>query len=84
MKRNWRQWLKVKKEAAERDGGMCAICGAPAVDVHHVRYRSHGGKDELGNVVCLCRACHEMAHGVKAKEVREYLQAYLREGNHHV
>lgn len=78
MKRNKRQWLKVKKAAAERDGYQCIICHARATDVHHIIYRSQLGKDELANVVCLCRNCHEQAHGVNAKLWRERFLEYVK------
>lgn len=79
MKRSRSKWLKVRKQAAERDNGLCVLCGQPANDVHHVIFRSHGGQDELSNVVCLCRQCHEMAHGAHAIEVREKLIEHMKE-----
>ena len=77
MKRRHAIWHKVKKEAAARDGYRCILCGAPATDVHHVVFRSQGGKDDVNNVVCLCRACHEAAHGIGAKHYRELFKKYL-------
>lgn len=66
---------------ARRDGGLCVLCGCKANDVHHVTFRSHGGEDSADNCVCLCRACHELAHGTNAKKIREKLQEILRERN---
>ena len=40
----------------------CEMCGGTAVDVHHVKYKSCGGKDEIENLVGLCRTCHNRAH----------------------
>lgn len=77
MKRKQSQWLKVRKEAAERDGCACIVCGRPATDVHHIIFRSQCGKDELGNVVCLCRYHHQLAHGEKAKMWRLWFKNYL-------
>ena len=77
MKRSKAHWLAVKKDVAERDNYSCVLCGCPANDVHHVIFRSHGGPDDINNCVCLCRPCHEMAHGTNARLVREKLLEYL-------
>lgn len=53
---------KVYMKVAERDDYLCRVCGSKAVDVHHIIFRSHGGKDEPDNLICLCRRCHEKAH----------------------
>ena len=42
----------------------CEMCGSTAVDIHHIRYRSHGGTDHPSNLAALCRDCHNMAHDV--------------------
>lgn len=78
MNRNRRKWLKVRIAAATRDHYMCVVCGRPAVDVHHIMFRSHGGKDELQNVVCLCRKHHIAAHGVEVKTWRRFFKDYIR------
>jgi len=57
-----RKQRKVYEKVAERDSGLCRICGQPAVDVHHIVFRSHGGKDSEQNLICLCRTHHEQAH----------------------
>jgi HNH endonuclease len=39
----------------------CEICGAKAVDIHHIKARGMGGdpkKDHIDNLVALCRRCH--------------------------
>ena len=46
----------------EQDFIPCEQCGGRCVDVHHIIYRSQGGKDEIGNLIALCRKCHDMAH----------------------
>lgn len=83
MKRNLLNWQKVKRLVIKRDNGLCVLCGALAVDVHHVKFRSQGGKDDVRNCVCLCRKCHEMAHGlhkyVSAYDIKKALLKYLSE-----
>lgn len=48
----------------------CEACGARGVqDVHHLVNRGIGGNRELdcvGNLIGLCRPCHERAHRDKA------------------
>lgn len=69
-----REFQKMRRVVYERDGGRCVLCGAIASDVHHIVFRSQMGTNAADNLVCLCRECHAIAHGVKAKEVREELR----------
>ncbi len=41
---------------------LCENCGRVAADIHHLKYRSQGGTDDISNLMALCRTCHEMAH----------------------
>jgi hypothetical protein len=49
----------------------CEACGAKAVDIHHVVFRSKFGKktkdqqDAIENLIALCRECHNKAHDNK-------------------
>ena len=50
----------------EQDLIMCEACNsARAVDVHHQKLKSQGGKDEITNLIGLCRNCHNKAHASK-------------------
>lgn len=40
----------------------CKSCGKPAVNLHHVVYRSQGGTDEPSNLIPLCFGCHSGHH----------------------
>lgn len=56
----------------EQDHIPSELSGSPASDVHHIIYRSHGGKDEISNLMALTRREHDLAHdGVLSSE---YLQ----------
>jgi 5-methylcytosine-specific restriction endonuclease McrA len=46
----------------EEFGSVCIICGNPYIDVHHVKFRSHGGRGKWRNLAPLCRVCHERLH----------------------
>lgn len=40
---------------------LCEVCGAKAVDIHHVEARGMGGSkeaDRIENLMALCRNCH--------------------------
>jgi hypothetical protein len=40
----------------------CEVCNNKAVDIHHIVFKSRGGKDEIDNLQALCRECHDKAH----------------------
>lgn len=44
----------------QRDGGRCVVCGAPAVDAHHIVGRAQfaDGGYYLDNGVAVCATCH--------------------------
>ncbi len=43
----------------------CEMCGRPGVDLHHIENRIKGVErlNGVNNIICLCRECHEKAHG---------------------
>jgi 5-methylcytosine-specific restriction endonuclease McrA len=44
---------------------LCQECGARAVDLHHIKFRSHCTKEEMdqdSNLIPLCRNCHNKKH----------------------
>ncbi len=49
-------------EYGEQDVILCENCGKVAVDIHHLIFRSQGGKNNIENLMALCRKCHQMAH----------------------
>lgn len=58
-------WLKVKQKARSRHKtyGCCSFCGSrDNIELHHTSYKWIGTKDELRNVVPLCREHHEQVH----------------------
>lgn len=56
-------YAAVRSAALRRDGWRCQRCGARSqLDVHHLRFRAHGGDDTLDNLIVLCRKCHQCVH----------------------
>lgn len=57
----------------------CEVCGARAVDIHHIHPRGMGGsktKDVIENLMALCRSCH-LEYGDK-KQYVEFLEGHHR------
>ena len=52
----------------EQDVILCEACSRQAVDIHHIKYKSRGGTDDISNLIALCRKCHEMAHNEQLNE----------------
>lgn len=73
MKRHTSLFLK-HYSYVEQDCIICQYCEHRiAVDIHHIIFRSQGGKDEINNLIALCRTCHEAAHRktISAKTLKE-------------
>ena len=55
----------------------CTNCGANSVDLHHLIFKSHGGKDTVENLAPVCRECHNIAHDHKEfNEILKLKHAY--------
>ena len=50
----------------------CEVCCRKASDIHHIKYRSRGGKDVIENLMGLCRE-HHLQYGDK-KQYMEFLK----------
>jgi uncharacterized protein with PIN domain len=59
----------------------CEVCGAKAVDIHHIEARGMGGSkeaDRIENLMALCRSCHvEYGDKTHYKEMLKEIH-YLR------
>jgi hypothetical protein len=50
-------------EVLRQNGGRCARCrGYRRLQIHHRRYRSHGGTHKIENLEPVCRDCHHLIH----------------------
>ncbi|MGD7007598.1 HNH endonuclease signature motif containing protein [Metabacillus sp. 84] len=55
----------TKKEygrAIKAFGEACAECENPAIEMHHLKFRSQGGKGGYRNLLPLCKTHHNKAH----------------------
>ena len=57
----------------EQDFIPCEVCGRKATEIHHIKYKSRGGKDEIRNMMAICRRCHDDAHNEYMSEAEMYL-----------
>jgi hypothetical protein len=53
----------VRSVAMRQAGGLCG-CGAPATEVHHVRYPPWGTFDVPSNLQPVCHGCHCRLEGM--------------------
>ena len=52
------------RQCLERAKWVCENCGKYGpLQIHHVKFRSHGRRDHLSNLKALCGCCHRIAHG---------------------
>ena len=53
-----------REHALCRDNYTCQVCKAKntRLEVHHIKYRSQGGTDDLDNLITLCADCHKKVH----------------------
>jgi 5-methylcytosine-specific restriction endonuclease McrA len=58
----------LKRFRQEQQYELCWGCSMrPGIHVHHRIHRSQGGGDVPENLVWLCGACHDSAHGIKSE-----------------
>lgn len=73
----WREgvsWHYIRKQALERDGDKCKVCGwTLGLEVHHLMPRSLGGTNDLENLVTLCPNHHTEIHALGRQG---FLEAY--------
>lgn|SRR5690606_6823655 len=67
---------KVRQEIYKRDNGLCQECGGRGTEIHHVKFRSQGGRGVVTNGLLLCADCHREIHQVRkfAKKWQEIFE----------
>ena len=52
------------RQVLDRHGWRCARCGGSyLLQIHHRKFRSHGGTHRLDNLEPVCGDCHRLIHG---------------------
>ena len=69
------QWEKARRQALERDHGLCQPCAAagrltPATEVDHICSKAEGGGDNIENLQSICSPCHRAKTGAEAGRTR--------------
>jgi HNH endonuclease len=56
-------YLLHSRRAMEQHGWCCARCRSrKRLEIHHRKYRSHGGTHRIENLEPVCRDCHKLIH----------------------
>jgi 5-methylcytosine-specific restriction endonuclease McrA len=59
-----KQERECRRAVKARDKGLCRACKKHgAIHMHHIQFRSQGGKYQTCNIVSLCTDCHKLVHG---------------------
>jgi hypothetical protein len=52
----------VRDAVKEKYNNQCAECGGKGLHLHHVTFRSQGGRGVVSNALLLCNQCHKYIH----------------------
>jgi 5-methylcytosine-specific restriction endonuclease McrA len=52
----------VRDEVKEKYNHQCQECGGKGLHLHHVCFRSQGGRGVITNALLLCNECHKHIH----------------------
>src|SRR5690625_3118475 len=54
---------EVAQEIIERDDGVCQLCfSMKGTEIHHVMFRSSGGRGVKSDGILVCPYCYRLAH----------------------
>lgn len=64
----------IRKAVIMRDGYKCMECGTSNTifEVHHIKPRRMNGSNTLGNLITLCRKCHQKTEGKEEQFMSHY------------
>lgn len=61
---------ETRRMISERDQQLCQMCFKKGTEIHHVMYKSRGGRGVYTNGLTLCQSCHRKVHD--EAELSEY------------
>ena len=83
---NSMEWRRFARRQLTRCDYHCERCGAHTTDleVHHLHYRTFGGRETPEDVQVLCVLCHRLAHPEQDEldALLASLPGYRRRGRH--
>ena len=64
----------IRKAVILRDGCKCVECGKSncKLEVHHIKPKRLNGSDTLGNLITLCKNCHQNTEGKEEQYMQHY------------
>jgi len=64
----------IRKAVILRDGCKCMECGKTntKLEVHHINPRRRNGSNTLGNLISLCKKCHQKTEGKEEQYMQHY------------
>lgn len=71
---NSKEWQRVRDYIMKRDKYLCAVCGKPAEEVHHIVKLTPRNINDVNislnpdNLISLCRDCHFDQHKTDKRE----------------
>ena len=71
--------MNTKKKVYERDNELCQNCYRKGEEIHHVLFKSRGGRGTYSNGLTLCNSCHREIHmdaGLTNYWIRVFVQKY--------
>lgn len=75
MKRYLKEYMEYFGYTPD-DVVTCEVCSAISSHVHHIKFRSQQGTDNIENLICLCVHCHNKAHGIGGKLTEKEFMKY--------
>lgn len=67
--RNESAWKEIRKNAMERDGYKCQVCGGPGTMVHHISRYKASMDNSNENLTTMCSSCHHAIHWSNRKGI---------------
>lgn len=65
------QWAEIRATIYSDADGLCVICQAPAVAVHHRHYAENFKDDTADGKLAVCGRCHRAFHGIHEHTPRQ-------------